>query len=201
MLHLRLDLCKFFLNLMHLDDRLALHPLRSFLCQDTLVTVWYVCILRKRARLMLVCAHEHLFVSQIRVMFYFYEVYMQHPNASKGYVCLLWWRGSRLWDFDPILFRRFAHLDNEVMPVFLRAVHQLGLSPVVQYFLLPWHFAIYVKRVRTRVSTIWRYATDQDRVSALSSYGIPKEVVPVEMGGACKFNYSEWLATRRAQGK
>ena len=165
---------------------------------------WYVHVcMYEKARSFDVCSCSLTLARfpQVRVMFYIYEVYMQHPNAAKGYVSLLWWRGSRLWDFDPFLFKRFAQLDNEVMPVFMRAVHHLGLSPLVQDFLLPWHNAIFVKRIRTRVSTTWRCASDQDRVSALSSYGIPKDVVPVEMGGERKFSFSEWLATRRAQGK
>jgi hypothetical protein len=119
----------------------------------------------------------------------------QHPNAAKGYIRIYSFKGATAWDLDGNLYRGYMHLIKDAFPVSARATHLVGLSPAMLKIL---RVAIRSWNREFRSRTVLHDVPESQLVEALAQYGIPKEVIPVELGGTYEHDHSKWLAKRRA---
>ena len=133
----------------------------------------------------------------MRAIWYNIEVASQeNTDISSGYVCVVWDKGSSVMDFDHRLYQHIMHYEMTAWPVKLIASHICCSPSFIFRLVKPILLALTDKRTRTR--TNFHNCPEDRLLEALSSYGILKDMLPVEMGGTIELNMYEWIAHRRA---
>lgn len=133
----------------------------------------------------------------MRAIWYNIEVASkENTDISSGYVCVVWDKGSSVMDFDHQLYQKLMHYEMTAWPVKLIATHICSSPSLIFRMVKPILLALTDKRTRTR--TNFHNLSGEGLLEALSSYGIMKDMLPVEMGGPIEVNMLEWIAQRRA---
>lgn len=108
---------------------------------------------------------------------------------------VVWDRGVTIWDYDQA-YDKMMYFEMKVWPVHSVCGHQCCPTSILMRVLRPVLMALTDKRLRAR--TIWHDIPETEIISALSEYGILKEMLPTEMGGDVLLDQVEWMANRRA---
>lgn len=131
---------------------------------------------------------------QVRAIWYLTEVAVQ--EGSCGYVCIGWDHKSTIFDFHRSVFFRMILFYRTCWPVRPMPVHSCCSPSIYRRICKPIVNAVLTKEGRARW---WIHDAPPEKiVEALSSYGITRDMLPTQMGGAVQLNLSEWLANRRA---
>jgi hypothetical protein len=118
-----------------------------------------------------------------------------HSHASM--VNLIWDLDSTLFDFDRYLYEKLSMCRAECWPVKFECRHLCCARRLAARILLPVVLAFQSKQWRARF--VVHNVAQEDIVSALSEYGITKEMLPSDtFRGALQFDQAEWIDQRRA---
>jgi len=130
-------------------------------------------------------------------MWYIAEVAAQDDtDVGSGVVEVVWDTDTTIFDYDRKVWDRllaYLHLYWPVKTIAAhvccspRIIHRL-VYPALHALLSPWC------RSRTKMHDV----PESEIINVLSNYGIPKEILPTEMGGTVELNPAEWIAHRRA---
>lgn len=152
----------------------------------------------------------------------------QSTDIGSGYVCVVWDKGSSVWDFDQKVYRKLMEYEMNAWPVKLVSSHIcctpsyiLRIIKPSKYHVLcglffvplaslcsPMRPRFYCRPIlpvlfaftdkRTRTRTNLHDVPESQLLKTLSEFGIRREMLPTEMGGTIQLNAYEWMAERRA---
>lgn len=120
----------------------------------------------------------------------------ENTDMNSGAVMVVWDKNSSIWDYDRKVYDRMVYFEAQCWPVKLLAHHICGSAVFSFRLLKPIVYALVDKRTRSRI--LIHDVPDSRIFEDLSSYGILKFMLPVEMGGTVQLNPSRWIADRRA---
>lgn len=130
-------------------------------------------------------------------MWYLMEVAALRDAVShKGFVRIVWGEhnSTMCWNFDYRILLYTHRFLREVWPIKVVADHILGVPQFIVRALKPVAWMAKGKRLRSRTMLHVGLTCFDD----LSTCGILKEMLPVEMGGGLKFDWDEWISDRIA---
>lgn len=130
---------------------------------------------------------------KLRASWYAIEVASQEKNDI---VTVVWDKESTVWEYDHKLYQKFAYFESSCWPCKFECFHVCCTPKLIARVVFPIFSALQSEQSRTR--TIWHDVPESDILSALSAYGITKDMLPTEFGGTIQLNPSEWIAQRRA---
>lgn len=140
----------------------------------------------------------NLFSLQLRAVWYTIEVMAQaNKDIGSGYVCVVRDTHSSPANFDRKVFERMLYYEMNAWPVKLIAAHVCCPPSIILRIVKPILFALTDKKTRTR--TKLHDVAEDEIPEVLSTYGIMKNMLPIELGGATEFKLKEWIETRRAE--
>ena len=126
--------------------------------------------------------------------FYFYEVIAEDLDSLRaGYITLFNSFGISKYSFNKSA-REAAARSDDFNPMLCRAMHVVNPSPIVHHLILPIVKNLFGKSLRLRVAT-HRGPTDKI-LRQLEQYRLPKECIPIELGGSLQFDMKEWVTKR-----
>jgi len=97
---------------------------------------------------------------------------------------------------DRNIFLAVVYLATNVWPIRPPSGHTCCPPKILVWLFKPIAFALLGKEARNR-NTMHNIPPEQV-AEALSSFGITKEMLPIQMGGSVQLDPSEWIAKRRA---
>lgn len=126
--------------------------------------------------------------------FYFYEVIAEDLDSLRaGFISLHNSFGISKSAFNKSS-REFAARSDDFSPMVCRAMHVVNPSPIVHHLILPIVKNLFRKSLRLRVAT---HRGPPDKIlRQLEQYRLPKECIPVELGGSLQVNMKEWVTKR-----
>lgn len=129
-------------------------------------------------------------------MWYVVEVTAsENTHISSGIVQCVWFAGATIWDYDKVL-DRLADFFSNSFPIKVLASHLCCPPKVITRVVVPIVHAFMNKELRARV--LVHDVPEKDILQVLSSYGLEKDMLPLEMGGILELSQAEWIANRRA---
>lgn len=137
------------------------------------------------------------FLLQLRAVWYVIEVTAQtNIDAQGGFVIVNWAKDLTMWEYDHKLYDEIVLFDRTSWPVKILANHVCCPPWIVVNVIQPLLNAVFHKRLRDR--NLQHDVPESQILDVLSSYGIMKDMLPLEMGGTIVLDQSEWIANRRA---
>ena len=126
--------------------------------------------------------------------FYFYEVIAEDLDSLRaGFISLHNSFGITKSSFNKSA-REFAARSDDFSPLVCRALHVVNPSPIVHHLILPIVKNLFGKSLRLRVAT---HRGPPDKIlRQLEHYRLPKECIPVELGGSLQLDMKEWVTKR-----
>jgi hypothetical protein len=107
-----------------------------------------------------------------------------------------WDKKKMVANYDSVVNFRLPIFERKRWPIRTTATHSCSPSWVVARVLKPILYALMDKHSRSRI--IIHDVCESQILDALSSYGILKHMLPVEMGGTVLLDQAEWMSNRRA---
>jgi len=133
---------------------------------------------------------------QLRAMWYVSEVVADGNTDASCVVEVAWLKEVTLFDYDSKVFDRFTVYSQKYLPAKTIAGHICCPPLSILRFVLPVLHALLDRWARSRIQI--HNVPEMDIVTALSEYGIHKEMLPTEMGGLVELNIPDWIAYRRS---
>lgn len=122
--------------------------------------------------------------SLLRCIWYTIEVAaQQNTNIDRGFVGIVLGSKTTFKDYDPAIFNRLAHFHKKCFPVKFVARHICCTSSLILRVICPVLKALMDKEARAR--TVFHNVPDSEVAESLSSYGLTKDVLPLELGWRC----------------
>jgi hypothetical protein len=134
---------------------------------------------------------------QLRAIWYTIEVTSkENTDVRSGFVMICWDKKKAFASYDIAVDFRVPILERRCWPVRTIAAHVCSPPWFAARVLKPVGYALLDKHKRSRI--IIHDVPESQILDALSSYGILKHMLPVEMGGTVLLNQAEWISNRRA---
>lgn len=134
---------------------------------------------------------------QLRAIWYTIEVTAkENTDVRSGVVMICWDKKKVFASYDNAVDFRVPILERWCWPVRTIATHACSPPWFVARVLKPVFYALMDKHSRSRIMI--HDVPESQILDALSSYGILKHMLPVEMGGTVLLNQAEWISNRRA---
>jgi len=133
---------------------------------------------------------------EMMAAFYFLDVADESPDfLHSGHIYI-----SNSFGLNKSAFNRssreFGARINDFAPSKLRAMHAINPSKITHHCIIPICKRLFGKTLGMRIVT---HRGSPDKISReLAQYRLPKECIPIEIGGELHFDMKEWVAQRRA---
>jgi hypothetical protein len=138
-----------------------------------------------------------ILVLQLRAIWYAIEVTAQeNTDVRSGVVMICWDKNKVFASYDCVVNYRVPIFERNCWPIRTIATHACSPPWFVARVLKPILYALMDKHSRSRI--ILHDVPESQILNALSSYGILKHMLPIEMGGTVLLDQAEWMTNRRA---
>lgn len=140
---------------------------------------------------------EYSAEQEMMATWYFLEVAMEDPEVQRrGVVSIINAKGTEKRHYSREFYSRMTRIIGLAMPVYFRGTHSCYPSFFANYFLYPILKLLIGKDLRQRFKL--HYGTTAEVLHDLERYCLPKNHLPVDIGGDITLDMAKWVSDRRA---
>mmetsp|Transcript_2840 Transcript_2840/g.6577 ORF Transcript_2840/g.6577 Transcript_2840/m.6577 type:complete len:604 (+) Transcript_2840:136-1947(+) len=129
-------------------------------------------------------------------LLYLLEIFIEDPDLRRrGVVSIIDGSTTQRNSFSGKL-KRYSNLLESVVPIRFRAFHLCYPSPVFFYLIIPVMKRFLPRSFRLRMKI--HYGSEAKVLADLENYCLPKDRLPVELGGSVVLDMQQWVMDRLA---